>query len=85
LTTEAGEARRYADLHEHVHALARAGLLFVVGEPINKDTEMRPRRQARMTVSGVYLALGEQPAEMRRADVGMNTPVEFEADGHADR
>jgi UbiD family decarboxylase len=34
--------RRYADLHEHVLALARAGLLVVVDEPINKDTEMHP-------------------------------------------
>ncbi|MET0922513.1 MAG: UbiD family decarboxylase [Xanthobacteraceae bacterium] len=34
--------RGYADLHEHVLALARAGLLFVVDEPINKDTEMHP-------------------------------------------
>src|SRR5437588_1265710 len=32
----------YADLHEHVLALARAGLLVVVDEPINKDTEMHP-------------------------------------------
>jgi UbiD family decarboxylase len=35
-------ARCYADLHEHVLALARAGLLVVVDEPINKDTEMHP-------------------------------------------
>src|SRR5882672_5768981 len=34
--------RRYADLHEHVLALAREGLLVVVDEPINKDTEMHP-------------------------------------------
>ena len=34
--------RGYADLHEHVLALARAGLLVVVDEPINKDTEMHP-------------------------------------------
>src|SRR5580704_16874189 len=34
--------RVYADLHEHVLALARAGLLHVVDEPINKDTEMHP-------------------------------------------
>src|SRR2546429_5969686 len=32
----------YADLHEHVLALARAGLLVIVDEPINKDTEMHP-------------------------------------------
>src|SRR5438552_11001257 len=34
--------RRYPDLHEHVLALARAGLLVVVDEHINKDTEMHP-------------------------------------------
>src|SRR6476660_6931769 len=32
----------YPDLHEHVLALAHAGLLVVVDEPINKDTEMHP-------------------------------------------
>jgi 4-hydroxy-3-polyprenylbenzoate decarboxylase len=35
-------ARSYPDLHEHVLALAREGLLVVVDEPINKDTEMHP-------------------------------------------
>ncbi len=34
--------RNYADLHEHVLALAHAGLLIIVDEPINKDTEMHP-------------------------------------------
>jgi UbiD family decarboxylase len=34
--------RCYPDLHEHVLALSRAGLLVVVDEPINKDTEMHP-------------------------------------------
>ena len=34
--------RGYSDLHEHVLALARANLLVVVDEPINKDTEMHP-------------------------------------------
>ena len=34
--------RSYADLHEHVLALARNGLLIIVDEPINKDTEMHP-------------------------------------------
>src|SRR5689334_17921237 len=40
-----GEDRRqrgYPDLHDHVLALHRAGLLVVVDEPINKDTEMHP-------------------------------------------
>ncbi|HEV3372828.1 MAG TPA: UbiD family decarboxylase, partial [Xanthobacteraceae bacterium] len=34
--------RHYADLHAHVLALERAGLLHVIDEPINKDTEMHP-------------------------------------------
>jgi UbiD family decarboxylase len=34
--------RCYVDLHEHVLALAREGLLHVIDEPINKDTEMHP-------------------------------------------
>jgi UbiD family decarboxylase len=34
--------RAYADLHQHVLALERAGLLHVIDEPINKDTEMHP-------------------------------------------
>jgi UbiD family decarboxylase len=34
--------RAYADLHEHVLALDRVGLLHVIDEPINKDTEMHP-------------------------------------------
>jgi UbiD family decarboxylase len=34
--------RAYADLHEHVLALAREGLLVVIDEPVNKDTEMHP-------------------------------------------
>src|SRR5579859_2354729 len=34
--------RAYADLHEHVTALAEAGLLQVISEPVNKDTEIHP-------------------------------------------
>ncbi|MDQ7978833.1 UbiD family decarboxylase [Paraburkholderia sp. SARCC-3016] len=34
--------RPYPDLHAHVLELARRGLLCVVDEPINKDTEMHP-------------------------------------------
>jgi UbiD family decarboxylase len=34
--------RSYRDLHEHVIALADAGLLVIVDEPINKDSEMHP-------------------------------------------
>jgi UbiD family decarboxylase len=36
------QPRAYADLHEHVLALERAGLLHVIDEPINKDTQMHP-------------------------------------------
>jgi 4-hydroxy-3-polyprenylbenzoate decarboxylase len=32
----------YPDLHDHVRALDRAGLLIKVDRPINKDTEMHP-------------------------------------------
>jgi UbiD family decarboxylase len=39
---ERATARGYPDLHQHVLALARAGLVVVVDEPINKDTEMHP-------------------------------------------
>ena len=34
--------QRYPDLHEHLEALKRAGLLVTVERPINKDTEMHP-------------------------------------------
>src|SRR6266496_2784656 len=41
---DAGTAskRAYPDLHEHLEALERAGLLITVDRPINKDTEMHP-------------------------------------------
>src|ERR1700728_3499155 len=32
----------YPDLHDHVRALDKAGLLITVDRPINKDTEMHP-------------------------------------------
>jgi 4-hydroxy-3-polyprenylbenzoate decarboxylase len=35
-------ARSYPDLHDHVRALDKAGLLVTVDRPINKDTEMHP-------------------------------------------
>ena len=35
-------ARSYPDLHDHVRALDKAGLLITVDRPINKDTEMHP-------------------------------------------
>jgi 4-hydroxy-3-polyprenylbenzoate decarboxylase len=34
--------RAYPDLHEHLASLAEAGLLHVVDEPIDKDSEMHP-------------------------------------------
>ena len=39
---ERQSGRGYSDLHEHVLTLYRAGLLTIVDEPINKDTEMHP-------------------------------------------
>jgi UbiD family decarboxylase len=35
-------ARRYPDLHDHIRAIDKAGLLIRVDRPINKDTEMHP-------------------------------------------
>jgi hypothetical protein len=35
-------SRTYPDLHDHIEALRKAGLLIVVDRPINKDTEMHP-------------------------------------------
>jgi UbiD family decarboxylase len=35
-------ARAYPDLHDHIRALEKAGLLITVERPINKDTEMHP-------------------------------------------
>ena len=35
-------SKRYPDLHEHLEALKRAGLLITVERPINKDTELHP-------------------------------------------
>lgn len=37
-----GPEREYPDLHDHILELQRKGLLLVVDEPINKDTEMHP-------------------------------------------
>jgi UbiD family decarboxylase len=34
--------RTYPDLHEHIAALRKAGLLIEIDRPINKDTEMHP-------------------------------------------
>jgi len=37
-----GPERGYRDLHDHILELDRKGLLVVIDEPINKDTEMHP-------------------------------------------
>src|SRR5262249_35442835 len=34
--------RRYPDLHDHIRRLAQEGLLVVVDDRINKDTEIQP-------------------------------------------
>ncbi len=34
--------RVYKDLWEHIEALDRAGLLYRIDKPVNKDTEMHP-------------------------------------------
>jgi 3-polyprenyl-4-hydroxybenzoate decarboxylase len=39
---KAAPARSYPDLHDHIRALDKAGLLVTVDRPINKDTEMHP-------------------------------------------
>lgn len=38
----AAPSRSYADLHEHLDRLDRAGLLYRIEHPVNKDTEMHP-------------------------------------------
>ncbi len=35
-------ARGYADLHDHIEALEKAGLLTAIDAPVNKDTELHP-------------------------------------------
>ena len=35
-------ARRYADLHEHLDALRKEGLLLTIDEPVDKDSELHP-------------------------------------------
>ena len=34
--------RTYPDFHDHLDALEKAGLLTVIDEPVNKDTELHP-------------------------------------------
>src|SRR5215510_680250 len=40
--SKAALARSYPDLHDHIRALEKAGLLIKVDREINKDTEMHP-------------------------------------------
>jgi 4-hydroxy-3-polyprenylbenzoate decarboxylase len=35
-------SRGYADLHDHIERLDKAGLLYRIDAPVNKDTEMHP-------------------------------------------
>src|SRR5476649_2393493 len=43
IVVEKGEPPRgYPDLHDHLRALDKAGLLVTVDRAINKDTEMHP-------------------------------------------
>jgi UbiD family decarboxylase len=39
---ETASTHSYPDLHDHVRNLADAGLLFIIEEPVNKDTIMHP-------------------------------------------
>ncbi len=41
-SAKSARARPYPDLHDHLRALDKAGLLVTVDRPINKDTEMHP-------------------------------------------
>lgn len=42
MNVSASSNRNYADLHDHLDRLDRAGLLYRIDAPINKDTEMHP-------------------------------------------
>ena len=59
-------ARTYPDLHDHIEALRKAGLLTVVD---------RPMQQAQRAVRGEYWETGTWCAEHRRSDVPMNTEM----------
>jgi len=41
-TAKASGSRGYPDLHEHLAALDKAGLLRTIDVPVNKDTELQP-------------------------------------------
>ena len=69
----AGARGEYPDLHDHVRALSEQGLLLIVDEPINKDTEMHPlvRWQYRGGIPEsdrkAYLAAYSRPGRMHAA------------------
>ena len=42
MNVSASSNRNYADLHDHLDRLDKAGLLYRIDAPINKDTEMHP-------------------------------------------
>src|SRR3979411_2903157 len=76
--------RSYPDLHEHVLALAREGLLVVVDESINKDTEMHPlvRWQYRGGIPEPERKafLFTQPTDSKGRRFDMSVPVAGRAD-----
>src|SRR4051812_27180547 len=39
---DAAPSRRYNDFRQHVEALDKAGLLYKIDRPVNKDTELHP-------------------------------------------
>ena len=42
MNVSASSNRNYADLHDHLDRLDKAGLLYRIDAPVNKDTEMHP-------------------------------------------
>src|ERR1700693_2665334 len=42
MNISAPSSRNYADLHDHLDRLDKAGLLYRIDAPVNKDTEMHP-------------------------------------------
>src|SRR4029079_5853247 len=69
---EAGALRAYPDLHEHVEALKKRGLLIEIARPIDKDAELHPLVR--------WQFVGGLPEEKRRAFLFTNV-----RDGHGRR
>ncbi len=42
LSEKKGRAHAYPDLHDHLRTLVENDLLYVIQEPVNKDTQMHP-------------------------------------------